>query len=48
MTRKPSDPAKARRACVVCGTRLSSYNESDTCYAHTVELPWRGPNTKPR
>jgi hypothetical protein len=32
------------RACSVCGERLSSYNPGPNCYAHTVGLPWKGPN----
>ena len=31
-----------------CDAKLSSYNDNDTCWAHTVDLPWNGPNTKPR
>jgi threonine dehydrogenase-like Zn-dependent dehydrogenase len=42
------DVLAARRACAICGSRLSAYNERDTCFSHTVELPWKGPNTKPR
>jgi hypothetical protein len=36
------------RVCTVCGAKLSAYNENPTCWAHTVELPWKGPNTRPR
>lgn len=43
-----SDIKASTRACRECGAKLSSYNENDTCWAHTVELPWKGPNTKPR
>ena len=42
------DLQASTRACAVCGAKLSSYNENDTCWTHTVELPWKGPNTKPR
>ena len=42
------DPKAARRVCAVCGTRLSTYNDAETCWAHTLELPWQGPNTRPR
>ena len=38
----------AVKACAVCGARLSAYNENPTCWAHTLELPWKGPNTKPK
>jgi hypothetical protein len=38
----------APRMCSACGVKLSSYNRNETCWAHTVELPWQGPNTKPR
>ena len=36
------------RQCVVCGAKLSAYNENSTCWAHTLELPWKGPSTKPK
>ena len=49
MTSKPKPPPVASpRACAVCGARLSSYNENPTCWAHTLELPWKGPSTRPR
>jgi hypothetical protein len=53
MTSRTTRPTRqdlkaASRACTVCSTRLSSYNENDTCWAHTVELPWKGPNTRPK
>jgi|GEM_PF-6640736 len=35
------------RACLVCGERLSSYNPAPTCFAHTVGVPWNGPNNRP-
>ena len=34
--------------CTVCGERLSSYNRGPNCYAHTVDIPWRGPHARPR
>ncbi len=37
-----------RRACEVCGARLSTYNANATCWTHTLELPWKGPSTRPR
>jgi hypothetical protein len=36
------------RTCVVCGSKLSAYNDNPTCWAHTLEVPWKGPNQKPR
>lgn len=48
MTRKPKQQVVVPRACAVCGARLSAYNENPTCWAHTLELPWKGPNTRPR
>jgi hypothetical protein len=44
---KRSD-AKERRACSVCGTKLSSYNPGPNCWQHTIGYPWRGPSAKPR
>ena len=38
----------ARKTCAVCDSRLSAYNSNPTCWAHTLELPWMGPNTKPK
>ena len=49
MTKRSSErPARPDRACAVCGVKLSAYNDNATCWAHTVEMPWKGPNTKPR
>ena len=50
---KPSKPSRqdlllAGTACTVCGRRLSAYNDNSTCWAHTLELPWKGPNHRPR
>lgn len=44
--RRPQAPSaeRRRRACEVCGERLSSYNPGPNCYAHTVGLPWKGPH----
>ncbi|MCW2599768.1 MAG: hypothetical protein JWM02_1597 [Frankiales bacterium] len=36
------------RTCAVCGSKLSAYNDNPTCWAHTPQLPWKGPNQKPR
>ncbi|MGB8649757.1 MAG: hypothetical protein WCD35_03745 [Mycobacteriales bacterium] len=49
-TTRPSrqDLRAQERACLVCRSRLSAYNTNPTCWAHTVELPWQGPNTRPR
>jgi hypothetical protein len=35
------------RACTVCEERLSAYNPGPNCYAHTVGMPWKGPNNRP-
>lgn len=35
------------RSCTVCGERLSAYNPGPNCYAHTVGVPWKGPNHRP-
>jgi hypothetical protein len=43
----PSAVGGTRRRCVVCGERLSSYNPEPTCFAHTVNVPWKGPNNRP-
>lgn len=37
-----------RLACGECGARLSSYNPGPNCYAHTLDVPWRGPGARPR
>ncbi|HVA60019.1 MAG TPA: hypothetical protein VNG13_05715 [Mycobacteriales bacterium] len=48
-TSKPVPRAgDTRRRCPVCRERLSSYNPGPNCYAHTAEIPWRGPAVKPR
>ena len=48
MSKQPAEKRPTVRVCAVCGVRLSAYNDNDTCWAHTVELPWKGPNTRPR
>ena len=53
MTRGSTRPTRhellaARRGCAVCGTRLSAYNDGQHCWTHTLEIPWKGPNHKPR
>ena len=42
--RQKANPPGARPTCGVCGERLSAYNPGPNCYAHTVGVPWRGPN----
>jgi hypothetical protein len=47
------EPEKAeeqedKRACSVCGVKLSAYNPNPTCWQHTIGHPWRGPSAKPR
>jgi len=42
-----ADLKASTKVCRDCGTRLSAYNDNDTCWAHTAEQPWKGPNTKP-
>lgn len=46
---KPSAHPSVRtvKTCAVCGERLSSYNPGPNCYAHTVDLPWKGPAHRP-
>lgn len=36
------------RPCAVCGSKLSAYNTNPTCWVHTVEIPWKGPSTRPK
>ena len=43
-----ADLKASTRCCTECGAKLSSYNDKPTCFAHTVEVPWQGPNTRPR
>ena len=38
----------ARAACSECGVPLSSYNKGPNCYAHTLDIPWKGPGVRPR
>lgn len=46
---KPVEKVRTERAvCSCCGARLSGYNAGPNCYAHTVDLPWRGPGPLPR
>jgi hypothetical protein len=35
-----------RRSCPACGERLSAYNPGPHCYAHTIGVPWKGPNQR--
>lgn len=48
-TLKPVQKARTGVAtCPACGRRLSAYNAGPACYAHTVEVPWKGPTARPR
>ena len=49
-TGKPVEKARGgeRGQCGVCGSRLSAYNAGPNCYAHTVDVPWRGPYPRHR
>ena len=48
-TLKPVQKARDGRAeCAECGARLSSYNPGPNCYAHTLDIPWKGPGVRPR
>ena len=48
-TAKPVAKARTGRAsCTVCEARLSAYNAGPNCYAHTVDVPWKGPGTLSR
>jgi hypothetical protein len=51
----PTRPAADRRplqatrqACTECGARLSSYNPGPNCFAHTLDVPWKGPGVRAR
>lgn len=37
-----------RATCTECGAPLSSYNPGPNCYAHTLDIPWKGPGVRPR
>ena len=46
---KPVAKAReGRAACSSCGIPLSSYNKGPNCYAHTLDIPWKGPGVRPR
>ena len=51
-TMKPVQKAREGRdvtaECATCGVRLSSYNPGPHCYAHTLDVPWKGPGARPR
>ena len=48
-TLKPVQKARqGQAACTTCGARLSSYNPGPNCYAHTLDIPWKGPGVRPR
>jgi hypothetical protein len=38
----------ARATCSECGVPLSSYNPGPNCFAHTLDIPWKGPGVRPR
>ena len=45
---KAREGGAARAACSACGVPLSSYNKGPNCYAHTLDIPWKGPGVRPR
>jgi hypothetical protein len=46
---KPVHKARSEAAqCATCGVKLSSYNPGPHCYAHTLDVPWKGPGARPR
>ena len=48
-TAKPVLKAREERAaCSACGVPLSSYNPGPNCFAHTLDIPWKGPGVRPR
>jgi hypothetical protein len=48
-TLKPVQKVRDGRAqCTECAVRLSSYNPGPNCYAHTLDIPWKGPGVRPR
>ena len=48
-TAKPVQKARDGVAqCATCGVRLSSYNPGPHCYAHTLDVPWKGPGPRHR
>lgn len=48
-TMKPVQKAReGAAACETCGVRLSSYNPGPHCYAHTLDVPWKGPGSRSR
>jgi hypothetical protein len=44
LRRVPRAPA----TCSECGAKLSSYNPGPNCYAHTLDIPWKGPGVRVR
>ena len=46
---KPGTKTQAGpKACTECGARLSSYNPGPNCFAHTLDVPWKGPGVRTR
>lgn len=41
-------PRTARATCTECSAPLSAYNPGPNCYAHTIDIPWKGPGVRPR
>ena len=39
---------EARATCTECGAPLSSYNPGPNCFAHTLDIPWKGPGVRHR
>jgi ribosomal protein L34E len=48
-TRRTERKAHATQpGCQECGAALSSYNPGPNCYAHTLDIPWKGPGVRLR
>jgi hypothetical protein len=46
---KPVLKARVTRAhCTQCDAQLSAYNPGPNCFAHTLDVPWRGPGVRIR
>ena len=43
-----STARSGRLTCSECDARLSSYNPGPNCFAHTLDVPWKGPGGWPR
>ena len=46
--KRPKGSGPAQPACGVCGARLTRYNPGPNCYAHTLDIPWKGPGMRLR